>query len=343
MDKAQLKEILIGGLLKHEAMRTKVLGYSDAIECLNKMIDELDERVASETGVSWCQSACDQIQERTKCGPTLMYGESVPGYAAFIKKLAKLVNEAEGMEGDIAIATLNRQAEGLRRIRRHSPDLSDLAVEFAQCRSALKVSRTTGSYSKPICFEPNMQTHLMRHKDGSLSVSGWVKKDKWVYIYLALRPDDSEDRFINGVLVKDSPFEPCPFCDTTKSLRIYDAAEQDTGDYPYDLAYAVICDASIKGHGGCGAQSGYQETRALAVKRWNERAGKLQEKVAEPSDKSGNPTYTLEITGIPDVEEAKRVAEEFSGGSMRWVLMMGASIAYPSEGKFPTTIKRVPG
>jgi hypothetical protein len=57
--------------------------------------------------------------------------------------------------------------------------------------------------------------------------------------------------------------EPCPFCGSTGRLRL---ARDDAG-------YFVLC-AFHPLEPSCGAQSGYQNTRDLAIRAWNTRHGR---------------------------------------------------------------------
>ncbi|MEW7986623.1 MAG: hypothetical protein AB2799_12590 [Candidatus Thiodiazotropha sp.] len=61
---------------------------------------------------------------------------------------------------------------------------------------------------------------------------------------------------------------------------------------------------------------------------------------ASPFD-LGGPTFTLTITGIKSAEVAKEIAEYFLGGEMQWAIEAGDLIAYPSDGRFPTTIQKI--
>jgi hypothetical protein len=67
---------------------------------------------------------------------------------------------------------------------------------------------------------------------------------------------------------------PCPFCGQTKPVRIYDSHEGDDADLSNQRMFSVVCDASSirgKGPGGCGSQSGYDDSEEGAVRRWNVR------------------------------------------------------------------------
>lgn len=65
----------------------------------------------------------------------------------------------------------------------------------------------------------------------------------------------------------------CPFCGN-KNLTIYGGYKIDHGNGEYIKPYTVICDI-LKG--GCGASSGYRETKVQAIKAWNMRASNIKE------------------------------------------------------------------
>lgn len=60
--------------------------------------------------------------------------------------------------------------------------------------------------------------------------------------------------------------KPCPFCGAKTSVEIEIDDEDD-----YATNYAVNCDYS---KGGCGATSGYRQTKAEAIELWNKRSVK---------------------------------------------------------------------
>lgn len=74
-------------------------------------------------------------------------------------------------------------------------------------------------------------------------------------------------------IVKSEMLFPCPFCGQKETLFVYDSNEMQMrymGDEDYDETpgYLVSCDYL---RGGCGASSGYKETKEEAVQLWNTR------------------------------------------------------------------------
>lgn len=67
---------------------------------------------------------------------------------------------------------------------------------------------------------------------------------------------------------------PCPFCGHKTARGIYSAEEVLGKPRPDDECecYAVVCDGSgPKGPGGCGASSGFKQSRQAAREAWNQR------------------------------------------------------------------------
>ena len=66
--------------------------------------------------------------------------------------------------------------------------------------------------------------------------------------------------------------KPCPFCNSTEHLKIISCSDEkcngDCTDCDY-MTFTVCCSVTS---GGCGASSGYKETKEKAIKHWNRRA-----------------------------------------------------------------------
>lgn len=73
-----------------------------------------------------------------------------------------------------------------------------LDAEFRQCREALIESRKGGGVVIPECFANGMMTTICHDGDGTWQVGGWVKSSKWINLFMTLRHDNSEDRYVNG-------------------------------------------------------------------------------------------------------------------------------------------------
>lgn len=67
--------------------------------------------------------------------------------------------------------------------------------------------------------------------------------------------------------MKKISLRPCPFCGN-KDIRITDT-DDERNDLAVDVQYFAIC--SIW-RNGCGAASGYKETKEAAAEAWNRRA-----------------------------------------------------------------------
>ena len=72
--------------------------------------------------------------------------------------------------------------------------------------------------------------------------------------------------------------KPCPFCGKTNTLMITSCAEieecKNFEECSLDGYKIICCDVST---GGCGACSGYATDEALAIEKWNRRAGEQNE------------------------------------------------------------------
>lgn len=66
--------------------------------------------------------------------------------------------------------------------------------------------------------------------------------------------------------------KPCPFCGNKKAVEIIDSADTEEVDFfcveKVESDYHIICNVS---KGGCGASSGYADTKDEAIKAWNRR------------------------------------------------------------------------
>lgn len=64
--------------------------------------------------------------------------------------------------------------------------------------------------------------------------------------------------------------KPCPSCGNKKIVVIVDNAEYSLG-LSDEASFEVICSTTS---GGCGASSGWCNTKQKAIEKWNTRANK---------------------------------------------------------------------
>lgn len=65
---------------------------------------------------------------------------------------------------------------------------------------------------------------------------------------------------------------PCPFCGKSETLDVVTGREfmdDEQEFWPHSDSYAVVCDASTGGKGGCGAIGGFADTEQGAIMKWN--------------------------------------------------------------------------
>lgn len=68
--------------------------------------------------------------------------------------------------------------------------------------------------------------------------------------------------------------KPCPFCNSTEHIKIISCCDDscesaNCSDCDF-IMYTVCCCVTS---GGCGASSGYKETKEEAKEHWNRRVG----------------------------------------------------------------------
>lgn len=73
-----------------------------------------------------------------------------------------------------------------------------LDAEFQQCREALIESRKGLGIVVPECFSNGGMVTIICDENQTWQIGGWVKRGEWINLFITLRQDNSEDRYLNG-------------------------------------------------------------------------------------------------------------------------------------------------